>query len=58
MMKTRLLKIEKVDKNNIYTEIEHNDSYVQKEYWWKYSKDEVLKALRRDCNCTIPKQFA
>lgn len=57
-MKTKLLKIKKVDRNNIYTEIEQDNGYVQKEYWWKYNRSEVLKALRKDCNCTIPKQLA
>ena len=58
MLKARLLKLKRVDKNNIYTEIEQNDGYIQKEYWWKYEKSEVIDALRHDCNCIIPKQFA
>lgn len=57
-MKTKLLKLRRVDKNNIYTEIQQDNGYVQKEYWWKYEKSDVIESLRRDCNCTIPKRFA
>lgn len=57
-MKTRLIAMKRVDKNNIYTEIEHNDGYVQKTFWWKYDEEDVKESLRRDCNCVIPKQFA
>lgn len=56
-MKTRLLKMKRVDKNNIYTEIIQDNGYIQKEYWWKYEKSDVIASLRRDCNCVIPKRF-
>lgn len=56
-MKTRLLDMKRVDKNNIRTEIEHDDGYIQTEYWWKYEKRDVIAALRRDCNCVIPRRF-
>lgn len=56
-MKSRLITLKRADKNNIYTEIEQDNGYIQKEYWWKYEKRDVIEALRNDCNCVIPKRF-
>lgn len=56
-MKTRLIKMVKRGKNNTEVELEYDDGYVAKQIFVKYGKDEIFEALRKTCNCTIPKQF-
>lgn len=57
-MRTKLIKMRKLDKNNTEVELEYDDGYVAKQIFVKYDKAEIFEALRKTCNCTISKQFA
>lgn len=57
-MRTKLINMRKLDKNNTEVELEYDDGYVAKQIFVKYDKAEIFEALRKTCNCTISKQFA
>lgn len=57
-MRTKLINMRKLDKNNTEVELEYDDGYVAKQIFVKYDKAEIFEALRKTCNCTISRQFA
>ena len=56
-MKTRLLSMRKLDKNNTECVLKVDEDRKQKMIFWKYSRDEIITALRQTCNCTIPREM-
>lgn len=57
-MKTTLIRMRKLDKDNTEVELEYEDGYTAKQIFVKYDKAQLFDALRKTCNCTIPRQFA
>lgn len=56
-MSTRLLSISKMDRTHTECVLEYNDGRIESMIFWKYTFKEIFKALRKTCNCTIPKEF-
>ena len=56
-MKTKLISMRKLDRNNTECILKVDNDYEQKMIFWKYTKERVIDALRETCNCTIPKEF-
>lgn len=56
-MKTKLVSMRKLDRNNTECMLKCDDGREQKMIFWKYTREQIINALRETCNCTVAKEF-